>query len=104
MGQGPRETSTFQDVAAAKRWRLLAAAKGERSGPTTEFDIALRLALELAGLAGKGTATAWHEPLFTEVRRGLYPHTFPAPAPEVARVAGFFFPLAQAVLLGTAFH
>ena len=83
---------------AAKGWRLPAAAKGERSGPVTELDTALRFARELAGPAGKGAVTAWHEPLFTEARRRLYPHTFPAPAPEVARVAEFFFPLAQAVL------
>ncbi len=66
--------------------------------PPARLDTALRLALDLAGLKCEDGLARWHEPLFTEACRRLYPETFPAPTPEVEKLSGYFFPLAEAVL------
>jgi nicotinic acid mononucleotide adenylyltransferase len=90
--------AALRRVIAANGWRLPDAGLSEISAPVTELDAALRLALGLARVRGTRPVAAWHEPLFTEARRRLYPRTFPAPTPEAARVSEFFFPLAAAVL------
>ena len=90
--------SALLAVAARKGWKLRSLTKKAREHPPAELDTALRLALELAGEPCEGQVARWHEPLFTEARRRLYPDTFPEPTPEVAKVSEFFFPLAQAVL------
>ena len=58
----------------------------------------MRLALDLAGEECEGDVARWREPLLVEAKRRLYPETFPVPAGVVERVAGYFFPLAAAVL------
>lgn len=66
--------------------------------PPWDLDSALRLALDLAGLRPDTDLQRWRAAMFTDVRRRLYPETFPAPTAEAGRVAGYFFPLAAAVL------
>jgi nicotinic acid mononucleotide adenylyltransferase len=90
--------SALLAVVAQKGWKLRSLTKKARGHPPGELDTALRLALDLAGEACEGKVARWHDPLFTEVRRRLYPDTFPEPTTEVAKASEFFFPLAQAVL------
>ncbi len=66
--------------------------------PGDDLDSARRLALDLAGEVCDGDVARWHEPLIVEAKRRLYPETFPEPAPEVARVAGYFWALADTAL------
>ena len=98
MGQVRSDDSALLEVLARNGWKLGSLAKKAREHPPAELDTALRLALDLAGEPYEGNVARWHEPLFTEARRRLYPDTFPEPTPEVAKVSEFFFPLAQAVL------
>ncbi len=84
---------------AARGWRLTRLANSAGSLPGGELDSALRLALDLAGEpCGEADAAAWREPLIVEAKRRLYPETFPAPSPSVAKVDGYFVPLAKVVL------
>jgi nicotinic acid mononucleotide adenylyltransferase len=98
MGTRRAGGSALLDVITHKGWKATRLAKTAGELPPTELDSALRLALDLAGQPAGKDVTAWHEPLFTEARRRLYPDTFPAPTPEVEKFSEFFFPLAQAVL------
>jgi nicotinic acid mononucleotide adenylyltransferase len=90
--------SALLDVIAHKGWKGTGLAKTARRLPPAELDSALRLALELAREPYERNVAAWHEPLFTEARRRLYPETFPEPTREVDKVSEFFFPLAHAVV------
>jgi len=92
------EPATLLDVLGREGWRLTTLAGSAADLPEWELDTALRLALDLAGEPCQGDVSQWHEPLFGEGRRRLYPQTFPGPAPEADKVARFFFPLARAVL------
>ncbi len=93
------------DEVAARGWRLARLAGSAGSLPAGDLDSALRLALDLAGEpCGEGDAAAWHEPLITEAKRRLYPETFPAPTSAVEAVAGYFVPLAKAVLAEQTRH
>ena len=98
MGQTRAGGSPLLDVLSRKGWKRPRPAKVARTLPPAELDSALCLALELADLPCEDGGGRWHEPLYTEARRRLYPETFPAPTPEVEKLAGYFFPLAQAVL------
>ena len=98
MGQALPEVSPLLDVLSRQGWRPSKPASSSRTLPLTELDTAVRIALDLAGLPCEGDAAEWHDPLFTEARRRLYPETFPTPTPDVEKVSGYFFPLAQAVL------
>jgi len=75
---------------------------------TAPLDAALVLALELAGEPTRANGepldlAPWREAMQGEARRRLYPVRFGEAEAPVARVAGAFFPLAEAVLprLGT---
>ncbi len=93
------ETSAILDEVVARGWRLARLAGSAASLPPCDLDTALRLALDLAGEAcSERDLGRWHEPLIAEAKRRLYPETFPSPSPAVAAVAGFFVPLAKAVL------
>jgi nicotinic acid mononucleotide adenylyltransferase len=98
MERAPTEASAVLHELARHGWKPRIARSKAGLAPSTELDTALRLALDLAGRPSDGNVSKWHEPLFTEARRRLYPGTFPQPTPEVAAVSEFFFPLAQAVL------
>ncbi|HVN32153.1 MAG TPA: hypothetical protein VMT45_09195 [Thermoanaerobaculaceae bacterium] len=98
MATARAHDSALLAVAARRGWKLRSPAKKPGAHSAVELDTALRLALGLARESHEGKLERWHEALFTEARRRLYPDTFPEPTPEVARVSEFFFPLAQAVL------
>ncbi len=97
MGQA-REASHLQEVLSRQGWQPATSGPGDGSRRSGPLDTALRLALDLAGLTDRGDPSRWHEPLFTEARRRLYPETFPEPSPDVGKLSGYFFPLAQATL------
>lgn len=98
MASVQSEPSVLLDVLARRGWKLRSLARTAGELPQGELDTALRLALDLAGEPYDGEVSTWHEPLFDEGRRRLYPQTLPAPSREIEKVAGFFFPLARAVL------
>jgi nicotinic acid mononucleotide adenylyltransferase len=99
MSNGP-DAPTGELIAELQRhgWLVASASADSLAASTWELDSALRLALALAEECPDADLSAWREPIFTEVKRRLYPDTFPQPTAEVARVARYFFPLAGAVL------
>ena len=98
MGAQRTDDSALLQAVARRGWEPRSLTKRPGKIPAAELDTALRLALDLAGLPCDGDVKQWHEPLFTEARRRLYPETFPQPTSEVAGISEFFFPLAEAVL------
>ncbi|MDD5564003.1 MAG: HD domain-containing protein [Thermoanaerobaculaceae bacterium] len=99
MGPTRGGSSALLDAVSERGWRLARLGDSAVSLPPCDLDTALRMALDLAGEpCGEGDVEKWHEPLLFEAKRRLYPETFPAPSPAVATVAGFFVPLAKAVL------
>jgi nicotinic acid mononucleotide adenylyltransferase len=90
--------SGVRDVLERHGWPAprLAGVRGEL--PPWELDTALRMALALAGQDAGADLTAWREAMYGEARRRLFPQRFPEPEERVAAAAGYFFPLAQAVI------
>ncbi|HVN75832.1 MAG TPA: hypothetical protein VMT19_05900 [Thermoanaerobaculaceae bacterium] len=98
MGSVRNGSSALLEVLDGAGWRPSRMAAKFKSLPADDLDTALRLALDLAGEECDGDVARWRERLLIEAKRRLYPETFPDPAPEVARVAGFFYPLAAGAL------
>ena len=86
--------SSLEAVLESRGWRPKAVTPGE----PWQLDTALALALELAGLDAGGDLKPWRDAVYGDVRRRLFPTRFPVSTAEVAAVAGFFLPLAEAVL------
>ncbi|MFH1176945.1 MAG: hypothetical protein V1750_06020, partial [Acidobacteriota bacterium] len=90
--------SPLHETLRSRGWQSRLLVRGEAIYPPWELDTALRIGLEVAGLPAEGDLAGWRDALFAVVRHRLYPETFLAPSPELARLAEAFYPLARAVL------
>ena len=88
----------FDAVLRRHGWSVDRASLDRAAGRGSALDAALVLALGLAGQAVPEDLKAWKEAMQAEGRRRLYPHRFGSGQDPALTVAGFFFPLAQAVL------
>ena len=86
----------FDAVLKQHRWPADPPCLARALARETPLLAALSLALELAGEAPD--PEPWRKAMQEEARRRLYPARFGAAREDAARVAGYFFPLAQAVL------
>lgn len=99
MGATRRDLDpAFQQVLDRHGWHAAGLDPEVAGLPPGDLDAALRLSLALADQEPGGDLRSWQLSMYREGRRRMFPHRFESVAEPVSTVAGYFFPLAEAVL------